>query len=207
MVSEFLDEGQVRGLPPKSDRTIRVAFLGTSQTWGSGAERISETFVARCHGLLAQTLGDISVETYNFSISGSSSTELLTKYAESWRFSRPDLLVINLSTNDRKIDTLTENLRTLAHLARTAGGRVVFILEPNAAEVDHRALQKRHSAVQRLGQELGVPVWNLDRYMSSDPVYDSGMIWWDFVHLTSYGHGVVAEWLAPQILAMIRSGR
>jgi hypothetical protein len=30
MEPEFLDEGQVRGLPPKSDRTIRVAFLGTS---------------------------------------------------------------------------------------------------------------------------------------------------------------------------------
>ena len=94
--------GRCAALPPKSDRTIRVAFLGTSQTWGSGAERISETFVARCHGLLAQALGDISVETYNFSISGSNSTELLGKYAESWRFSQPDLLVINLSTNDRK---------------------------------------------------------------------------------------------------------
>jgi lysophospholipase L1-like esterase len=207
MVPEFLDEGQVRGLPPKSDRTIRVAFLGTSQTYGAGAERISETFVARCHGLLAQALGDISVETYNFSISGSNSTELLRKYAESWRFSRPDLLVINLSTNDEKIDTLTANLPTLTQQTRAAGGRVVFLLEPNAAEVDHRYLQRKHSAVQRLGQELGVPVWNLDRYMSSDPVYDSGMMWWDFVHLTSYGHGVVAEWLAPQMLAMIRSGR
>ena len=207
IVPEFLDEGQVRGLPPKSDRTIRVAFLGTSQTWGSGAERISETFVARCHGLLAQALGDISVETYNFSISGSNSTELLSKYAESWRFSRPDLLVINLSTNDGKADTLTANLRTLAHQTRAAGGRVVFLLEPNAAEVDHRYLQRKHSAIQRLGQELRVPVWNLDGYMSSDPVYDSGMMWWDKVHLTSYGHGVVAEWLAPQMLAMIRSGR
>ncbi len=207
MVPEFLDEGQVRGLPPKSDRTIRVAFLGTSQTWGSGAERIAETFVARCHRLLAQALGDISVETYNFSISGSNSTELLTKYAELWRFSQPDLLVINLSTNDGKSHTLTANLRTLAHLARAAGGRVVFLLEPNAAEVDHRGLQEKHSAIQRLGQELRVPVWNLDGYMSSDPVYDSGIMWWDKVHLTSYGHGVVAEWLAPQMLAMIRSGR
>ena len=207
MVPEFLDEGQVRGLPPKSDRTIRVAFLGTSQTWGSGAERISETFVARCHRLLAQALGDISVETYNFSISGSNSTELLTKYAELWRFSGPDLLVINLSTNDGKSHTLTANLRTLAHLARAAGGRVVFLLEPNAAEVDHRGLQEKHSAIQRLGQELHVPVWNLDGHMSSDPVYDSGIMWWDKVHLTSYGHGVVAEWLAPQMLAMIRSGR
>jgi lysophospholipase L1-like esterase len=207
MVPEFLDEGQVRALPPKSDRTIRVAFLGTSQTWGSGAERISETFVARCHRLLAQALGDISVETYNFSISGSNSTELLTKYAELWRFSGPDLLVINLSTNDGKSHTLTANLRTLAHLARAAGGRVVFLLEPNAAEVDHRGLQEKHSAIQRLGQELHVPVWNLDGYMSSDPVYDSGIMWWDKVHLTSYGHDVVAEWLAPQMLAMIRSNR
>jgi len=207
MVPEFLDEGQVRGLPPKSDRTIRVAFLGTSQTWGSGAERISETFVGRCHRLLAQALGDISVETYNFSISGSNSTELLGKYAESWRFARPDLLLINLSTNDAKSHTLTSNLRTLAQQARAAGGRIVFLLEPNAAEVDHRGLREKHSAVQRLGQELRVPVWNLDGYMSSDSAYDSGMMWWDKVHLTSYGHGVVAEWLAPQMLAMIRSGR
>src|SRR5262245_35437629 len=86
IVPEFLGDRQVRALPPKSDRTIRVAFLGTSQTYGSGAERILETFVARCHGLLAQALGDISVERYNFSISGSDSTELLRKYAESWRF-------------------------------------------------------------------------------------------------------------------------
>jgi lysophospholipase L1-like esterase len=204
MVPEFLSDGQVRALPPKSDRTLRVAFLGTSQTYGSGAETISETFVARCHRLLAQALGDISVETYNFSISGSNSTELLSKYAESWRFSRPDLLVINLSTNDGKIDTLIENLRTLAHQTRVAGGRVVFLLEPNAAEGKYRGLREKHSAIQRLGQELRVPVWNLDGYLSSDPVYDSGMMWWDKVHLTSYGHGVVAEWLAPQMLAMIR---
>jgi lysophospholipase L1-like esterase len=206
IVPEFLGDGQLRALPPKADPTIRVAFLGTSQTYGSGAERISETFVARCHGLLARALGDISVETYNFSISGSTSTELLRKYAESWRFARPDLLVINLSTNDGKIDTLTANLRTLAHLVRAAGGRVVFLLEPNAAEVDHRGLQEKHSAIQTLGEELRVPVWNLDGYLSSDPVYDSGMMWWDKVHLTSYGHGVIAEWLTAQILAMIRSG-
>ncbi|HEY7321336.1 MAG TPA: SGNH/GDSL hydrolase family protein [Candidatus Binatia bacterium] len=204
MVPEFLSDGQVRALPPKSDRTLRVAFLGTSQTYGSGAETISETFVARCNRLLAQALGDISVETYNFSISGSNSTELLSKYAESWRFSRPDLLVINLSTNDGKIDTLIENLRTLAHQTRVAGGRVVFLLEPNAAEGKYRGLREKHSAIQRLGQELRVPVWNLDGYLSSNPVYDSGMMWWDKVHLTSYGHGVVAEWLAPQMLAMIR---
>jgi lysophospholipase L1-like esterase len=206
IVPEFLGDGQVRALPPKSDRTIRVAFLGTSQTYGAGAERISETFVARCHGLLAQALGDISVETYNFSISGSNSTELLGKYAESWRFAQPDLLVINLSTNDRHADTLTANLRTLVDQTRAAGGRIVFLLEPNAAEVDRPSLHRKHSSIQRLGQELRVPVWNLDGYMSSDPVYDSGMVWWDFVHLTSYGHGVVAEWLAPQMLGMLRSG-
>jgi lysophospholipase L1-like esterase len=205
MVPEFLSDGQVRGLPPKSDRTIRVAFLGTSQTYGVGAERIAETFVARCHRLMAQALGDTSVETYNFSISGSDSTELLSKYTESWRFARPDLLLINLSTNDANIDTLTANLRTLAQQVHAAGGRVVFLLEPNAAEVGHRGLREKHSAIQRLGQELRVPVWNLDGYMSSDPIYDSGMLWWDKVHLTSYGQGVAADWLAPQMLAMTGS--
>ncbi|HEY6364202.1 MAG TPA: SGNH/GDSL hydrolase family protein, partial [Candidatus Binatia bacterium] len=207
IVPEFLGDAQVRALPPKSDRTIRVAFVGTSQTYGAGAERISETFVARCHGLLAEALGDISVETYNFSISGSNSTELLGKYAESWRFAQPDLLVINLSTNDRHADTLTANLRTLVDQTRSIGSRVAFLLEPNATEVDHEPLQRKHSSIQRLGQELRVPVWNLDGYLSSDPVYDSGLMWWDKVHLTSYGHGVVAEWLAPQMLGMIRYGR
>jgi len=99
---------------------------------------------------------------------------------------------------------LTENLRTLAYLAQAGSGRVVFLLEPNAAESKYPGLREKHSAIQRLGQELRVPVWNLDGYMSSDLVYDSGMMWWDNVHLTSYGQGVVAEWLAPQMLAMIR---
>jgi lysophospholipase L1-like esterase len=206
-VPEFLSDEQLRATLPKDNRTLRIAFIGTSQTYGSGAEVVSDTFVARCHHFLSAIFSGVSVETYNFSISGSASAELLAKYRETWKFTRPDLVVINLSNNERNVDAFNSNLHALADEIRGAGGQAVFLLEANAAEADHHYLEMKHSTVRKLGQELNVPVWDLNGYLSSAGVYDSGMLWWDHVHLASYGHALVAEWLVPQLVPRLSHHR
>lgn len=44
-------------------------------------------------------------------------------------------------------------------------------------------------------------------YLNSDDVYDSGFLWWDSVHLSSYGQDLAAQWLAlklqPTFMEMI----
>jgi lysophospholipase L1-like esterase len=147
------------------------------------------------------------LETYNFSIPGSSSAQLLGKYVELWHFARPDLLVVNLSNNDSDAGTLSRNLRALALETQREGGRVVFVLEANSIELYRQPLRRKHAAVRKLGDELGVPVWDLEGYLSGDGLYDSGMLWWDHVHLTSYGQSLTARWLADRITPLLQSRR
>ena len=52
---------------------------------------------------------------------------------------------------------------------------------------------------------FGVPVLDLHGHLSAPEVVDSGFLWWDYVHLSSYGHRRAAEWLAPQLLPELRA--
>jgi lysophospholipase L1-like esterase len=207
LVPEFLSVEDLRRLPQETDGTIRVGFLGTSQTFGVGAETISDTFVARIHALLAPAPGGALLETHNFSIPGSSSEILLRRYVELWHVARPDLLVVNLSNNDPDAETLSRNLRVLALEVQREHGRVVFVLEANSVEWDSQGLRLNHAAVRKLGEELAVPVWDLEGYLSSNSIYDSGMLWWDNVHLSSFGQSLTAPWLADRIAQLLQPRR
>jgi lysophospholipase L1-like esterase len=203
MVPESLGTESFLQLPAKTASTIRVAFVGTSQTWGAGAERISDTFVARTHALLASALENTSLETYNLAIQGSTSRELLDRYTSTWRLVRPDLLVINLGFNDYTEGILTENLEALVREARATGGSVVFVIEAHSTELQR--MPDRALAMQKLGAKLDVPVWDLHGYLASEGVYDSGNIWWDCVHMTSYAQNLTARWLAERMLPLLQS--
>jgi lysophospholipase L1-like esterase len=199
----LLGDRDFPGLREKTGRTLRVGFLGTSQTYGSGAETISDTFVAGTHVRLAAALRDTVLEFYDFSIPGTTSGELTDRFMELWRISRPDLLVVNLSHNDSDAKVLTGNLRVLALEMKREGGEIVFVLEANTIERDGQHLSARHAAVRKLGDELGVPVWDLHGYLSGDGIYDSGVLWWDEVHLTSYGQRLTADWLADRLFPLL----
>jgi lysophospholipase L1-like esterase len=206
-VPKSLSNQELRRLPEKTVGTIRVAFLGTSQTYGEGAETGATTFVARCHSLVAGRLENDLLETYNFSVEGSNSNQLLKEYLESWRFVRSDLLIVNLSNNDSDAASLSVNLRTLVNDVRSMHAQIVFVLEPNSIEGNLVHLKSNHAAIRKLGEELGVPVWDLHGYLSSEAVYDSGMLWWDSVHLTNYGQSLTARWLADQIKPLLKASK
>lgn len=65
------------------------------------------------------------------------------------------------------------------------------------------SLLRNHAAMQSVGDEMGVSVWDLHDYLASDAVYDSGILWWDEVHLTSYGHRLAGEWLAERMMPLV----
>jgi lysophospholipase L1-like esterase len=204
LAPDILTDEQLLASPEKGAGVLRVAFLGTSQTRGVGAETVSDTFVARAHAGLAAALGNVRLETFNLSIPGSRSSALHRRYRQLGRHLRPDLLVVNLSNNDPDRKILIRNLRALAAETRRSGGRIVFVLEANSPQRDLRNLLRAHDEVRALGAELGVPVWDLHGYLAGADVYDSGRLWWDHVHLTSYGQGLTAEWLAARTIALLR---
>jgi lysophospholipase L1-like esterase len=124
-------------------------------------------------------------------------------YRQSWRHIRPDLLVVDLSNNDPNPKVLVANLRALTEEVRRGGGRIAFVLEANTIEKELRWLLRMHEALAGLGDELDVPVWDLHGYLAGAEVYDSGRLWWDNVHLSSYGHALTADWLAARMLPLV----
>jgi len=201
-VPEGIEKEEIGNLPPKAEGTYRIGFFGTSQTAGAGAELRTEMFVARVHQMLGE-VGGKQVETYNFAIGGQKSWTLLPLYRGYWIKADLDLLVVNLSTNDTDSRKFRASLTELANLNRARGVETAFVLEPNAAERKSSWLKANHALMREVAAEFGVPVWDMSGHFAREGVRDSGFLWWDFVHLSSLGHRVAAEFLVERIRPLI----
>jgi lysophospholipase L1-like esterase len=183
----------------KADTDTRILFLGTSQTFGTGAEVLTDSFVARTHRKLSFKLSDGKhLETFNFSIPGSGSSALLDQYQRHWLELLPDLLILNLTFNDPYEDLLAANLRLFLQVNRERGIKTVLMIEPNL-----QPRNGKHGAVDRVGREFGVPVLNLYSHLNSKAIYDSGFLWWDMIHLSSLGQETLAEELVVELEPLV----
>ncbi len=178
-------------------RVRRVLFIGSSQTWGSGAKTEAESFVRR----VERALADERVQCINTAISGADSTALLESFQRSWRQWRPDGIVVNLSNNDRDADEFAANLETLVRLAREDGARLLFVLEANALEHDLGPIETRWNAMRRVAAAHDIPV--VDMHAALAPENGRGLLWWDTVHLTTFGHRLVAERLVEPVRTLV----
>ena len=48
-------------------------------------------------------------------------------------------------------------------------------------------------------------LFDLNGYLAQPDVYDSGILWWDMIHLTSYGQHLAAELIARDIVDNIKA--
>ena len=199
----FVPRDQPEEWPAKANDEVRVVFVGTSQTFGEGADVLKDSLVARTHGELAATMPDGSeLVTFNFAVHGARSARLLDMYEKYWIRAEPDVVVVNLSHNDVDHKILSESLRGFIASSREHGAETVLVVEPTAREAETRTRQ----AVKRVGEEEGVPVLDLHAHMNSDGVRDSGFLWWDVVHMTSLGQREAAIWLAEQLRPLLADG-
>ena len=53
--------------------------------------------------------------------------------------------------------------------------------------------------MRSIAVESGVPLADLSAHFGSDGVHDSGLFWWDTIHMTSLGNEVTAEFLIPHV--------
>jgi lysophospholipase L1-like esterase len=195
----------VRRRYPVPGAARRVLFLGTSQTWGAGAQRRGETFVEVVERRMNQAAGSQAFECVNGGISAVDSGYLLDVFEQEWRRLGARAVVIDLANNDGDAERLARNLSRLIALARASGAAVLVVLEPNSAEdpgADQDALRVRHAAMRRVASAEGVPVVDMHAYLAERE--DQGFLWWDSVHLTSFGQRLFAERLLPELQALLR---
>ena len=174
----------------------RILFLGTSQMWGSGAASPNERIAAKVSFLLNSGTSGRNIYVINASKRGSNSFDLSSSCKDHLYLFRPDLVILDLSNNDdaRWFD---KGLLSLLEWTRSIHSKTLFVLEPNSPEVDK--IRDKHAIMRNISREYHVPLLDLNGYLASDTVYDSGFLWWDLVHLSSYGQELAAEFIAKGI--------
>jgi len=183
-------------LAPPPPGVRRILVLGTSQTWGSGAARPEDVWVRRLEAALNQSarLGE-RFELIDAGLPGERAEKLREHFEESWVAWRPELVLVNLGNNDRDPAVLARELERIARRAREAGSRVAFVPEPNCiesrSERSLRGLRANHAAMREVAGRLGIPVVEVHEALVAER--DGGFLWWDRVHLTSYGQERLAR--------------
>jgi len=186
-------------LVPPAPGVRRIVFLGSSQTWGSGAATAEEPWVTRLERGWNETgPPGKPVECINAGIPAFTGPQILPLWKETWSAWAPELVVVDLGNNDRDPEALEQALDELATFNEGRGIYTVFVLEPNTIEARGEeslaGLQERHDILRKVGVRHGLPV--LDLHEALVARRDEGFLWWDRVHLTSFGHQIMAEELA-----------
>ncbi|MCP3983037.1 MAG: SGNH/GDSL hydrolase family protein [bacterium] len=183
-------------LVPPGPGIRRVVFLGSSQTWGSGAASAEEPWVARLERRWNEAAQPgTRVECINTGIPAFTGPQILPLWTDTWSAWEPELVVVDLGNNDRDPEALEQAMDELVVFNRERGIRTVFVLEPNTiearAEQSLAGLVERHGILRRVGGRHGIPVLDLHEALVIRRA--EGFLWWDRVHLTSFGHRVMAE--------------
>ncbi len=186
--------------------TNRLLFIGSSQMWGAGVRVNQDCYVDRIErGLSSLTNNQFKVRCYNAGVSGATSPLLAYMYENEWIHFAPKLVVVSLSSNDRDAEQFRASLERIAELNRRRRIKTIFILEPQSFEMDdwewdgnqsafeksNRGLQQMHEVMLDVGSRYDIACIDLDSALRSRT--DGGLLWWDYVHMTSYGHAVFAE--------------
>ncbi len=183
---------------------IRILFLGSSQMWGEGATFSPDRIATQIQKVLANRFGKKkNIYVINASKRGTYSEKLLQRYKSHLFLFKPDLVVVNLSSNDR-IDNFHRNLLSLIEFNKSIQRKTLFVLEANNTEANNSYLNNKHEIMSNLAEENNIPRIDLHGYLANADIYDSGILWWDIVHLTSYGQKLAAEFITQGIIDNFR---
>ena len=173
--------------------SFRILFVGSSQTWGEGAAKEEERFVDIVERRLNESANGMPrYECINAGVKGARSGTLVGLYEEEWIDLNPRVVLINLGNNDRSTTEFAASLRRFAQLGKERGIKTVFVTEPNCIERTPGELEF-HTLLRSVGRECHVPVVEMHEHLKGQ--YDTGFLWWDKVHPTSYGHKLIADCL------------
>ncbi len=173
----------------------RLLFIGSSQTWGSGALRDEEVWVNQTCEILNGRGDGPAFECVNGGISSARAQKLARILRQDWSELRPHSVVVDLSNNDKNLVAFERGLREMIALCRRRGMRPVFVQEPISPE-HGGAISRRHQLMQQIGAQESVPVIDMQGHLWASR--DVGFLWWDRVHLTSLGQRLFAEHLVSE---------
>jgi hypothetical protein len=171
----------------------RVLLLGTSQLWGSGANSWKDRIEVQLQEELDNSINNNHF-TYiiNASKRASNSTALFERLTDHLFYFQPHLVVISLSNNDRDSTVFKNKLREIVEYNKRMNFHTLFVVEPNSVEIKEKRLKINHEIMRNVAEENNIYCLNLNEELARPEINNSGILWWDRVHLTSYGQHLAA---------------
>jgi lysophospholipase L1-like esterase len=174
----------------QTHKKFRILFVGSSQTWGAGAAKVGDTMAEQVEKILNETHSR-KVEVINTGIIGGRSKDLFRIYEDGFISLRPDMVIINLANNDQDKEAYRANLEKFVQLNKQKKIQTVFVLEPNYLDALNAQLVINHEVMRSVGKLHNIPVIDLHDYLTQH--FDDGLMWWDYVHMTSFAQRVAAK--------------
>jgi GDSL-like Lipase/Acylhydrolase family len=123
-----------------------------------------------------------------------------------WRHNQPSL-------HQSSVDAYRQRLKALVHICRSFDIQPVFMTQPFSGStnaltpnwVDRTAQDQFNSVIRMVGEEEGVPVIDLVRYLQEQVAeWDKPMeIFYDAIHVTDKGSQVYAQYITARLLPLI----
>jgi len=185
----------------KNQNKVRIGFIGSSQTYGSGARSINQSFVIQLHKMLQEKFKvSCRIDTVNMSQSGGTAKSLLKSYNKHWSDYEFDYILVNLATSDDEESFEYYYKELLITLDRNSQ-KVILLTEAND---NSDRLRIKHDIIAKMARQLNLQLFDLQHYIDSSMTNSTGQIWWDFVHFNQYGHDLVATWLYLNLVNLIK---
>lgn len=166
---------------------LKIAFIGGSQAWGTGATRLNKTWAA----LIVKTLAvrtNRKVVGINFSICGGvlynfiERAELINKF-------KPDLFIASFGANDFPTPDshFTFQLKQFSEKVNLKQINTLLSIEAFSHEYSETETPKA-ALIRQFATENQLPLVSLHEHFKSSAVVDSGNMWHDQLHFTDFGH-------------------
>jgi lysophospholipase L1-like esterase len=203
---ETSDQVQQRVLGAYSDATsedvYRIMLIGSSQTWGAGASSQEATWARDLEKVLENTYPQKNIEVINLGISGMRAEQLYELYENSWISKKPDMVMIILGNNDDDSTKLVQMIEKFLEFNSSRNILTVLVAEPVLPEEDKGIVSENHMRMKRVAQSHEVHFVNMQEYMNTQK--NSGLLWWDRVHLTDWGQRLFSRYIFEHIAPLIQ---
>lgn len=176
-----------------------IVLVGTSQTFGTGALRLEDRLSFQVFDEITRDSSESRpTVVLNIARVGSRAEVLRKVYQSVLPYLGAHTVVINLGNNDSDLSKLSQGVRKMLELHRMHGGKAIVVQEP--VRVQYMSYEKKYQVLAEVAKEFGAALLPMVRYFSTEEVVQSGHLWWDRVHLTSYGQQLLGKQIAEEIL-------
>lgn len=178
----------------------KIMFIGSSQTEGEGSGLKNENFVSQFKNLLDQSplLKTKKFVIINNGKPGTTASQLVEFFKNQWIKLKPNVVIINLSGNDQEYQTgpdFATALEEFVDLSREYNFKLVFLAEAN--NIEFKPKLATHQTMKEIALKNKLTFIDMHKYLASNQ--NNGILWWDFIHPTSYGYKLIAKQLFDQL--------